>query len=84
VILIDLDHFKRLNDPRACGGRRHRAAPVGSLLATSVRTVDIPGRYGGEEFLVVLPETGPDAAGSLAELHADHRRVDCACLMARP
>ena len=67
VILLDLDHFKRLNDSHghAAGDRvlRH----VGTLLAASVREVDIPGRYGGEEFLVVLPETDPDAAASVAE-----------------
>jgi diguanylate cyclase (GGDEF)-like protein len=67
VILVDLDHFKRLNDSHghAAGDRvlRH----VGALLASSVRAIDTAGRYGGEEFLVVLPETDADAAASVAE-----------------
>jgi diguanylate cyclase (GGDEF)-like protein len=67
VILLDLDHFKRLNDSHghAAGDRvlRH----VGAQLAASVRATDIAGRYGGEEFLVVLPETDADAAASVAE-----------------
>ena len=67
VILLDLDHFKRLNDSygHAAGDRvlRH----VGALLAANVRSTDIAGRYGGEEFLVVLPETDVDAAASVAE-----------------
>jgi diguanylate cyclase (GGDEF)-like protein len=67
VILVDLDHFKRLNDSHghAAGDRvlRH----VGTLLAASVRAIDTAGRYGGEEFLVVLPETDVDAAASVAE-----------------
>jgi diguanylate cyclase (GGDEF)-like protein len=67
VILVDLDHFKRLNDSHghAAGDRvlRH----VGSLLTASVRAIDTAGRYGGEEFLIVLPETDVDAAASVAE-----------------
>jgi len=67
VVLVDLDHFKRLNDTHghAAGDRvlRH----VAQLLSANVRNVDFAGRYGGEEFLIVLPETDVDAAASLAE-----------------
>ena len=67
VIIIDLDHFKRLNDAHGHAAGDAVLRHVGQRLAASVRTVDVAGRYGGEEFLVVLPETGPDAAASLAE-----------------
>ena len=67
VVIIDLDHFKRLNDAHGHAAGDAVLRHVGQRLAASVRAVDIAGRYGGEEFLVVLPETGPDAAASLAE-----------------
>ena len=67
VIIIDLDHFKRLNDAHGHAAGDVVLRYVGQRLAASVRTVDVAGRYGGEEFLVVLPETGPEAAASLAE-----------------
>jgi len=67
VIIIDLDHFKRLNDAHGHAAGDAVLRHVGQRLAASVRAVDVAGRYGGEEFLVVLPETGADAAASLAE-----------------
>ena len=67
VIIIDLDHFKRLNDAHGHAAGDAVLRHVGQRLAASVRAVDVAGRYGGEEFLIVLPETGPDAAASLAE-----------------
>ncbi len=67
IVLVDLDHFKRLNDTfgHSAGDRVLNAVARG--LRDNVRSVDIVGRYGGEEFMIVLPETDPDAAASLAE-----------------
>ncbi len=67
VLLVDLDHFKHVNDTWG--------HPVGDLvlvaaakaLKESVRKVDYVGRYGGEEFLVVLPGTDSDGAFQLAD-----------------
>lgn len=67
VIMVDLDHFKRLNDTHGHAAGDQVLRHVGGLLASNVRSVDVAGRYGGEEFLVVLPETDADAAASLAE-----------------
>ncbi len=67
VIIVDLDHFKRLNDTHGHAAGDTVLRHVGQLLGSSVRSVDIAGRYGGEEFLVVLPETDVDAAAALAE-----------------
>ena len=67
VILVDLDQFKRLNDTHGHAAGDLILRHVAQLLSASVRAVDFAGRYGGEEFLVVLPETDADAAASLAE-----------------
>jgi diguanylate cyclase (GGDEF)-like protein len=67
VILVDLDHFKRLNDSHGHAAGDLVLRHVGALLARNVRTTDVPGRYGGEEFLIALPETDPDAAAAVAE-----------------
>ncbi len=67
VVLMDIDHFKRLNDAHghAAGDLvLHRFAQV---LQGNLRSVDIVGRYGGEEFLIILPETDVDTAASIAE-----------------
>jgi diguanylate cyclase (GGDEF)-like protein len=67
LILVDLDHFKRFNDSHGHAAGDAILRHVAQLLAANVRAVDLAGRYGGEEFLIVLPETDPDAAASLAE-----------------
>jgi len=67
IAMIDIDHFKRVNDTygHAAGDLvLHRIAVA---LQESVRRVDIVGRFGGEEFMVIMPETDVDAAASIAE-----------------
>lgn len=67
VIMIDLDHFKCINDNfgHASGDAALRAAS--SLFKSSLRPYDAVGRVGGEEFLVVLPECDEQSGGSVAE-----------------
>jgi two-component system, cell cycle response regulator len=67
VIMVDLDHFKRLNDSHGHAAGDIVLRHVAQLLSGNVRSVDTAGRYGGEEFLIVLPETDVDAAAALAE-----------------
>ncbi|MFN7956499.1 MAG: GGDEF domain-containing protein [bacterium] len=67
LLVVDVDHFKRVNDTygHVEGDRVLRA--IGRALRTSVRASDLVGRLGGEEFAVVLPESDARAAGELAE-----------------
>jgi len=67
VGMVDIDHFKRVNDSfgHPFGDRVIRE--VARVLSETVRQVDMVGRYGGEEFLVVMPGTGLEGAGVLAE-----------------
>jgi two-component system cell cycle response regulator len=62
VAMVDVDHFKQLNDDfgHAAGDRvlRH----IAQALETSVRRTDLIARYGGEEFVVVLPESNAEQA----------------------
>ncbi len=67
VLMLDIDHFKAVNDRygHLAGDAVLRA--VGRQLRETLRASDIPCRYGGEEFLVVLPDTPPGGAARLAE-----------------
>lgn len=67
VLLIDLDHFKLINDTYGHLTGDDALVEVAALLQRVVRAVDVVARYGGEEFVVVLPETGPSGAAAFAE-----------------
>jgi diguanylate cyclase (GGDEF)-like protein/PAS domain S-box-containing protein len=67
LAMMDLDHFKRINDSLGHQAGDLVLRQVGSLLLQSARSGDIPCRYGGEEFLLVLPYMGLDAARERAE-----------------
>ena len=67
LCMIDLDHFKRVNDTHGhlCGDQVLRK--FGKLLNDSIRKYDVGCRYGGEEFAVILPDTSLDEASALCE-----------------
>ena len=71
LLMIDLDHFKRVNDTYGHLVGDDVLRDVAKLLTETIRTSDMVARYGGEEFLMLLPET--DDAG--AELFAERIRV---------
>lgn len=67
VILFDLDHFKRINENFGHDRGDDALAAVGEMLTSDVRSSDYAGRYGGEEFIVLLPDTDREGALVLSE-----------------
>jgi diguanylate cyclase (GGDEF)-like protein len=67
VLMVDVDHFKKINDEHGHAAGDAVLRRLAKLLRFRVRHQDSVGRYGGEEFLVLLPDTGRDGALALAE-----------------
>ena len=62
IAMIDLDYFKKVNDTFGHQAGDRVLSTVGSILTEKLRKCDIISRYGGEEFLVILPDTGIEPA----------------------
>ena len=72
AIMCDVDHFKSINDRFGHGGGDEVLKAVARALARGLRTGDLLGRYGGEEFCIVLPDANLEQALAIAErLRAD-------------
>jgi diguanylate cyclase (GGDEF)-like protein/PAS domain S-box-containing protein len=67
VLMVDLDHFKRINDTHGHAEGDRVLIRFGAIARAACRTDDIVGRFGGEEFLILLPEVGLDRARTVAE-----------------
>ena len=67
VLFLDIDHFKAINDSLGHAGGDRALAEFASVLKSGLRPNDTLGRWGGEEFLVILPETGDEEASQAAE-----------------
>ncbi|MCX5893421.1 MAG: diguanylate cyclase, partial [Deltaproteobacteria bacterium] len=67
ILMFDLDHFKLINDSFGHEAGDAMLAAVGKLLGESVRQEDVPCRYGGEEFALIMPETTAETAHLRAE-----------------
>lgn len=67
LLMIDVDHFKGINDRLGHLAGDHVLRRVAGIIRSALREVDSVGRYGGEEFLVILPESRLDNAVNTAE-----------------
>ncbi|HUY84303.1 MAG TPA: diguanylate cyclase, partial [Steroidobacteraceae bacterium] len=67
VIMLDVDHFKRFNDRFGHSAGDVVLREFGAFLKRSIRSDDLACRYGGEEFCLILPQTGRDGAQQRAE-----------------
>jgi two-component system cell cycle response regulator len=66
-LMIDIDHFKKINDSFGHQKGDDVLKQLSALIKANIRSVDILGRYGGEEFLALLPFTGKENALAVAE-----------------
>ena len=76
-IMADIDNFKSVNDAHGHLFGDKILAKISHIMKNSLRTYDILGRFGGEEFLIVLPDTGPGDAGNLAERIRKNVKENC-------
>jgi two-component system cell cycle response regulator len=67
ALLIDIDHFKKINDNFGHDVGDEVLREFALRVASNVRAVDLPCRYGGEEFVVIMPDTTLEAAERIAE-----------------
>jgi len=72
IIMADIDHFKRFNDTHGHAAGDAVLVQVGNLLRTHVRSSDVTCRYGGEEFVLILPE----ASREITQIRAEQMRED--------
>jgi diguanylate cyclase (GGDEF)-like protein/PAS domain S-box-containing protein len=79
IAMIDIDNFKEINTSYGHRIGDHLLADVARILRESVRGADIVGRYGGEEFMVIMPQTDVDAAYQVMErvrVYCEEREFD--------
>ena len=67
VLMIDIDHFKRVNDLQGHGAGDRALQHLATVMVAQLRDIDYLGRWGGEEFLALLPASQIDEAEALAE-----------------
>jgi diguanylate cyclase (GGDEF)-like protein len=79
VLFIDLDHFKHVNDTHGHLIGSKLLAEIGYLVKAQLRLIDFAFRYGGDEFVILLPQTGKDSALVVARRLLDGLRASCFC-----
>jgi diguanylate cyclase (GGDEF)-like protein/PAS domain S-box-containing protein len=68
IIMLDVDNFKHFNDTCGHAAGDHILRELGKMLLGHIRSYDIPSRYGGDEFIIILPDTSLEVACERAGL----------------
>jgi diguanylate cyclase (GGDEF)-like protein len=76
VVFLDMDGLKRINDRHGHLAGSRALTRLADLLRTSTRSLDTPARYGGDEFAIVLPETGEEGGRVVLARIADRLAAD--------
>jgi diguanylate cyclase (GGDEF)-like protein len=79
VLFIDLDHFKQVNDTHGHLIGSKLLSEIGYLIKAQLRLIDYAFRYGGDEFVILLPQTSKDAALVVARRLRDLLRTSTFC-----
>jgi diguanylate cyclase (GGDEF)-like protein len=79
ILFIDLDHFKSVNDTHGHLVGSKLLAEIGYLVKAQLRLIDFAFRYGGDEFVVLLPQTGKDQALVVAKRLREAMRASAFC-----
>lgn len=81
VLMLDIDDFKKINDDYGHLKGDNVLVNLSELVASNVRSIDLVGRWGGEEFIIIVSDTHTDAlhtlANKLVDLVAEHTFLDC-------
>ena len=87
LIMLDIDDFKNVNDRYGHYAGDNVLRNIASIIKQNIRSIDIPIRYGGEEFLIILPSTNKESAYMIAErirqavnkmkVHFDKNEIGC-------
>lgn len=83
AIMLDIDFFKKVNDNYGHAVGDEVLKNVSEIIKESLRESDIPSRYGGEEFAILLPDTRLEEAGSVAQRlrsNVEAKHVDLSCV----
>lgn len=76
LIFMDMDHFKDVNDTYGHLYGSKLLKEVAEVIMNSIRNIDIPIRYGGDEFVIILPETTKEQAGLVAKRILENIRAN--------
>lgn len=77
LVMVDLDDFKKINDRYGHPAGDEALRMTARIIRQTIRTIDVACRYGGEEFAIILPQTGKPGAAVIAErICAEFRKLD--------
>jgi|GEM_PF-909201 len=83
-VMIDLDEYKLLNDKYGHSVGDHLLVVAAQAISTNIRRMDVAARYGGDEFILLLPRSGCEEAAAISQRIRDEFRLATAAALKRP